>query len=305
MRSLIFLVLTVQLISAAKHSLRYFYTGVTPGLHFPEFTLVGLLDGEEFVYYDSNIRRMIPKTDWIKKIDDDDPQYWDRNTQWAQSNQEDFKISLDIAMQLYNHKGGIYTLQRMYGCELDDDRAKTGYDQYGYDGEDFFSLDLNTGRWTAANAKAATIKQKWVETHTAANIKDYLQYECIDELMKYVGYSRSTLERKAPPEVSLFQKNSSSPVVCHATGFFPKPVNITWKKNGEDLDEGVELGETLPNQDGTFQRRSTLTVPPEELNKHNYTCIIQHISLEKEKVLLGSDCRVLSGRRTLILTGTE
>ncbi|KAI4893481.1 hypothetical protein NFI96_006758 [Prochilodus magdalenae] len=287
----------------AKHSLRYFYTGVTPGLH---FTLVGLVDGEQFVYYDSNIRKMIPKTDWIKKIDDDDPQYWDRNTQWAQSNQEDFKISLDIAMQLYNHKRGVHTVQRMYGCELGDDGNIRGYDRYGYDGEDFFSLDLNTGTWTAANAEAVTIRQKWEKTHTAANVKAYLENECPQWLQKYVGYGGSTPERKGkthlldivltrfkylilvPPEVSLFQKNSSS-AVCHATGFYPKPVNITWKKNGEDLYEGVELRETLPNQNGTFQRRSILTVSPEELNKHNYTCIIQHISLEKEVVLLVSE----------------
>ena len=94
-----------------------------------------------------------------------------------------------------------------------------------------------------------------------------------------------------PPEVSLFQKDSSSPVVCHATGFFPKAVMISWKKNGEDLDEDVELRETLPNQDRTFQKRSILTVPPEELKDHEYTCIIQHSSLEKEMVLQVSDLR--------------
>ncbi|KAI4903914.1 hypothetical protein NFI96_028717 [Prochilodus magdalenae] len=94
-----------------------------------------------------------------------------------------------------------------------------------------------------------------------------------------------------------FQKDSSSPVVCHATGFYPKPVMISWKKNGEDLDEGVEIRETVPNQDGTFQKRSILTVSPEELDRNQYTCIIQHSSLEKEMVLQVSDRRVLSGSR--------
>ncbi|KAI4893480.1 hypothetical protein NFI96_006757 [Prochilodus magdalenae] len=82
----------------------YKYTGVTPGISFPEFTLVGLLDGEEFVYYDSNIRRMIPKTEWMTKAEDDDPDYWNRNTQWAQASQEDF--SLVTVMQLYKHTEG-------------------------------------------------------------------------------------------------------------------------------------------------------------------------------------------------------
>ncbi|KAL7839197.1 hypothetical protein SRHO_G00258550 [Serrasalmus rhombeus] len=70
---------------------------------------------------------------------------------------------------------------------------------------------------------------------------------------------------------------------------------ISWQKNGEDLYEDVELRETLPNQDGTFQKRSVLTVSPEELTRHNYTCIIQHSSLEKEVVLKVSDLRVSGG----------
>ncbi|KAF5888069.1 BOLA class I histocompatibility antigen, alpha chain BL3-7-like, partial [Clarias magur] len=88
------------------------------------------------------------------------------------------------------------------------------------------------------------------------------------------------------PEVSVFQINSPSPeVVCHATGFFPKAVMITWQKDGEDVHEDVvELRETLPNQDGSFQKRSILKVPAEELQKHTYTCGVQHSSLEKELV---------------------
>ncbi|KAI4893331.1 hypothetical protein NFI96_027821, partial [Prochilodus magdalenae] len=111
----------------------------------------------------------------------------------------------------------------------------------------------------------------------------------------YVGYGRSTLERKVPPEVSLFQKDSSSPVVCHATGFYPKAVMISWQMNGEDLDEGVELRETVPNQDGTFQKRSILTVSPEELDRNQYTCVVQHAGLEKEIRLQGINSRVLTG----------
>ena len=99
------------------------------------------------------------------------------------------------------------------------------------------------------------------------------------------------------PEVSVFHKNTSSPeVVCHATGFFPKAVMITWQKDGEDVHEDVELRETLHNQDGSFQKRIILKVPAEELQKHNYTCVVQHSSLEKELVLNVSQCQILTGR---------
>ncbi|KAB5528266.1 hypothetical protein PHYPO_G00138310 [Pangasianodon hypophthalmus] len=103
-------------------------------------------------------------------------------------------------------------------------------------------------------------------------------------------------------EASLFQKHSPSPeVVCHATGFFPKAVTISWQKDGEEVQEDVELRETLPNQDGSFQKRSILTVPAEELQKHTYTCVIQHSSLEKELVLPVSERRILRGRRNTFL----
>ncbi|XP_036454221.1 BOLA class I histocompatibility antigen, alpha chain BL3-7-like [Colossoma macropomum] len=294
-KSLFILTVYIHPISAVSHSLQYVYTAVTPGINFPEFTAVGLLDGKQIDYYDSNIRELIPKTDWIKKTDNDDPEYWNTGTQGLQANQEVFKANVAVLMQRFNQTEGVHTVQMMYGCEQDGNGNKRGYWQYGYDGEDFISLDVDTLTWTAANAKAVITKHKWETVGEAKLQKTYLEENCTEWLQKYVEYGRSTLERKVSPEVSLFQKDSSSPVVCHATGFFPKAVNISWQKNGEDLHEDVELGETLPNQEGTFQKRSVLTVPPEELNKHHYTCIIQHSNLDKKMVLQGNDRRVVSG----------
>ncbi|KAI4873785.1 hypothetical protein NFI96_016573, partial [Prochilodus magdalenae] len=270
------------------------YIRVTPGRDFPEFTTVGVVDREQTDYYDSNITTLIPKAEWMEKIGADDPEYWNRSAQNLQHDQETFRVSLDVLQQRFNHTGGVHTVQWMYGCELDDDGTKRGHMQFGYDGEDFLSLDLDTETWTAANPKAVITKHKWEGESWGGQVKAYLENTCTEWLQKYVGYGRSTLERRVPPEVSLFQKDSSSPVVCHATGFFPKPVMIYWQENGEDLDEDVELRETLPNQDGTFQKRSVLTVSPEELDKHTYTCVIQHSSLEKEMVLHVSNRRVLT-----------
>ncbi|XP_049326225.1 H-2 class I histocompatibility antigen, Q9 alpha chain-like [Astyanax mexicanus] len=280
-----FLLLTfiIQSSSAATHSLRYFYTAVTSGINFPEFTVVGQVDGQQIVYYDSDDRKMTPKTDWIKKVADYDPDYWDRQTQGAQGDQEVFKVNVQTAMQRFNQTKGVHTVQWMYGCELDDDGTKRGYDQYGYDGLDFISLDLNTVTWTAPTFQAVISKQKLEKVGEAKYVKNYLENGCIEWLEKYLGY-RAVLERKVSPDVSLFQKDSSSPVVCHATGFFPKAVMISWQKNGEELNEDVDLRETLPNQDGTFQKRSILNVSPEELKNNKYTCVVQHSSLEKELV---------------------
>ncbi|KAL7836174.1 hypothetical protein AOLI_G00274580 [Acnodon oligacanthus] len=293
MKSLLFLALTINLTSAATHSLQYLYTAVTPGINFPEFSIVGLVDEEHTVYYDSSIRKMIPKTEWMRNNEGED--YWNSETQSSERHEETFRTSVGNVMQRFNQTAGVHTVQWMYGCELHDAGTKRGYMQFGYDGEDFLSLDLNTETWTAANAKAVITKHKWDGERWGSQVKNYLKNTCTGWIQKYVGYGRSSLERKDPPEVSLFQKDSSSPVVCHATGFFPKAVMISWQKNGEDLHEDVELRETLRNQDGTFQKRSVLTVSPVELKKNDYTCIILHSSLEKEVVLQVSDRRDLSG----------
>ncbi|XP_058231692.1 BOLA class I histocompatibility antigen, alpha chain BL3-7-like [Hemibagrus wyckioides] len=280
--------------SAVTHSLQYLYTGVT-GINFPELSVIGLVDGEHFMYYDSDTRKVIVKTEWKEKFDDD---HWNRMTYFYQGQQDWFKENMAKAMQSFNQTKGVHMMQFMYGCELHDDGTTRGYSQYGYDGEDFVSLDLKTFSWTAAKQHTMIKENKWdSKGHQAQRCKDFLKYGCIERLQKFVNYGRDILERKDPPTASVIQKHSPSPeVVCHATGFFPKAVNITWRKDGEDVNEDVELRETLPNQDGSFQKRSILKVPAEDLQKHTYTCVIQHSSLKEELVLnVRNECRILTG----------
>ncbi|KAG7318665.1 hypothetical protein KOW79_018420 [Hemibagrus wyckioides] len=284
-KTLVFFTCSLHLSSAVTHSLQYFYTAVTPGINFPEFTTVGQVDGVQFDYYDSDIRKKIPKTEWIQKNEGED--YWNSETQISQGNQETFKVNMATLMQRFNQTGGVHTLQVMFGCELHDDGTVRGYNQHGYDGEDFISFDLKTLTWIAPTPQALITKNKRDNDHANNNEwKSFLEKECIDWLKMYMSFGRETLERGDPPTASVIQKHSPSPeVVCHATGFFPKEVMISWRKDGEDVNEDVELRETLPNQDGSFQKRSILKVPAEHLQKHTYTCVIQHSSLKEELVL--------------------
>uniref|UniRef100_A0A8B9J7D2 MHC class I-like antigen recognition-like domain-containing protein n=1 Tax=Astyanax mexicanus TaxID=7994 RepID=A0A8B9J7D2_ASTMX len=157
------------------HSLQYISTAMTPGTNFPEYTLVGLIDLEPVVYYDSNIRKMIPLVEWMEEKND--KHYWDSETEKHRT-------------ELLCVSAGIHMLQRRSGCEWDDyedDRTKRGYFQFGYDGEDFLSLDLKTETWTAASSK---------RKGDTSYPKNYLENTCVEWLLKYVSYGRSTLERK-------------------------------------------------------------------------------------------------------------
>ncbi|MCJ8746646.1 hypothetical protein PDJAM_G00144030 [Pangasius djambal] len=287
-------------VSTASHKLQYFIA-VTPAVNFTSVKL----DGEQVEYYNSNITKVISNTAWTKNIDADVPDYRESVRARISGEHKDLQHRLSQAVGAANHTAA-HTYQWMYGCELDDDGTARGSDQYGYDGEDFISLDVKAGVWKPA--KKTYVTHKWdPDGHYALDQKRYLteqnglKKKCIDWLRMYVFYSNESLERKVRPEASLFQKHSSPEVVCHATGFFPKAVMISWQKDGEDVHEDVELRETLPNQDGSFQKRSILRVPAEELQKHTYTCVIQHSSLEKELVLPVSERRILRGRRNTFL----
>ncbi|XP_028821969.1 H-2 class I histocompatibility antigen, Q10 alpha chain-like [Denticeps clupeoides] len=270
------LVFKSDLASGGSRSLQYFYTAVTQGINFPEFTAVGLVDGQQFLYYDSNTSQAIPKVDWIKN--NEGPEYWTRTTQNLQGSEASFKVNLITAMQRFNQSGGIHIVQSMYGCELDDETGATdGYRQFGYDGADFISLDLKSSSWVAPVPQAVITKQKW-DGADAEYRKNYLTQECIYWLKKYVHYGKISLERKVPPQVSLLQRVPSSPVVCHATGFYPDKVNISWQKDGQDLHEDVDVGETLPNHDGTFQKCAELKVTPDVWKKNQFTCVVEHKS---------------------------
>ncbi|KAM9386178.1 major histocompatibility complex class I-related gene protein-like isoform 2-T2 [Pholidichthys leucotaenia] len=283
--SLFVLFLCFQGISAVKHSLQYFYTGSSGVPGFPGQVDVGMVDGQPISYYDSEIKKMIPKQDWMEK--NEGPEYWERETQIHLGTQQAFKASIDVAKQRFNQTGGIHLVQRMYGCEWDDETdVKNGYNQYGYDGEDFLAFDLKTESWIAPIPQAVITKLKWEKNKAVmSHSKNYLNQVCVDWLKKYVNYGRDSLMRKVLPSVSLLQKSSSSPVTCHATGFYPDKAELMWRKDGVELHEEVDKGEILPNHDGSFQMSVDLklsSVSAEDWDK--YDCVFKLSGVEDDRI---------------------
>ncbi|CAL8396510.1 unnamed protein product [Gadus morhua 'NCC'] len=153
---------------------------------------------------------------------------------------------------------------------------------YGYDGEDFLSLDLETLTWVAARPQAVSTTQSWDQDEARLQYWTYYHTkECDYWLKKYLSYGKSTLQRTDRPRVSLLQRSPSSPVVCHATGFYPDRVVVFWRRDGQELHEQVDAGEVLPNHDGTFQVSVDLdltAVPQEDWGR--YECVVQLKGIE-------------------------
>ena len=84
--------------------------------------------------------------------------------------------------------------------------------------------------------------------------------------------------------MSLFERpphgNSEVEVTCHVTGFYPRAVQVEWLgAEGLPMVDGVNSGEVLPNGDGSYQLRKSLTVPQEAQDTQSYSCLVLHSSI--------------------------
>ncbi|XP_051499763.1 class I histocompatibility antigen, F10 alpha chain-like [Apus apus] len=266
--------------ASGLHSLRYFDVAVSePSPGVPEFVSVGYVDGILIARYDSKTRRVTPGADWMEA--NLDQEYWDRNTQTCRNNQQINRVDLETLRSRYNQSGRAHTVQRMYGCDLLEDGTIRGYRQDAYDGQDFISFDLDTMTFIAADAAAQITKRKWEEDGAEAERwKNYLETICIEWLRRYVSFAgRAVLERKEPPTVRVSGKEAHGVLTlsCRAYGFYPRPISISWLKEGEVRDQETEWGSVAPNGDGTFYSWASIEARPEEQDK--YRCRVEHASL--------------------------
>ncbi|XP_030193824.1 major histocompatibility complex class I-related gene protein isoform X2 [Gadus morhua] len=285
MKALIGLLLLVfgHNVSSVIHSLQFFQTASSGLSTFPEYVTVLMVDEVQVEYYDSNTRRIITKQDWIDQFYRDPPGELEIATERRKGIQQVYKVNLGTLKKRFNQTGGAHVYQTMDGCEWDDEDGTTeGYDQHGYDGEDFLAWDLKTLTWVAPVHQALTTKRRWEQNRALMEqYKYYYTKECVDWLKKFLAYGKSTLQRTERPRVSLLQRSPSSPVVCHATGFYPNRVVVFWRRDGQELHEQVDPGEVLPNHDGTFQVSVDLdltAVPQEDWER--YECVVQLKGIE-------------------------
>ncbi|XP_024654083.2 major histocompatibility complex class I-related protein 1 [Maylandia zebra] len=163
------------------------------------------------------------------------------------------------------------------GCEYEESTGeKSGFLKYG-----FIEPDLKTLSW--ASLKADATKQSWDADSNKTKLNEvFLTDICPERLKMFLDCGNSSLQRTVPPSVSLLQRTFSSPVSCHATGFYPDRAVMFWRKDGKEIDEVVPHREILPNNDGTFQMSvdlNVLSVRPEDWSR--YECVFQVSDFKK------------------------
>ncbi|XP_072213895.1 class I histocompatibility antigen, F10 alpha chain-like [Excalfactoria chinensis] len=260
------------------HSLRYFHTAMTdPGPGLPWYVIVGYVDGEIFVHYNSSARMCVPRTEWT--VANMDQQYWDERTENAQRSEQINRVSLVNLARRYNQSGGSHAWQRMFGCDILEDGTARGYYQEAYDGRDFIAFDKDTMTFTAAVPEAVSTKRKWEEGGYAERWKHYLVETCPQRLRRYVENRKAELGRTEQPEVRVWGKEADGILTlsCRAHGFYPRPIAVSWVKDGAVLGQDTHSGGIVPNSDGTYHTWVTIEALPGDGDK--YQCRVEHASL--------------------------
>ncbi|CAI5678060.1 unnamed protein product [Oreochromis niloticus] len=189
-------------------------------------------------------------------------------------------------MTLMGHSasdGDLHVLQWLHGCYGETNPSEErlqfvhGVDKYAYDGDALLSFDYVALRWSAETEAAKTIADKWNAVPGFTEYTNgYLHGECINWWTMFVGYSTWELgERATVPDVYVFTWKTNSTtltLICLASGFPTNTPAMRLMRNGRVLntDDSLKVFDTLPNNDGTFQRRIAVDILPSDTG--NFTC---------------------------------
>ncbi|XP_075288906.1 T-cell surface glycoprotein CD1a-like [Opisthocomus hoazin] len=185
-----------------------------------------------------------------------------------------------------------FVFQCMTGCDLYPNGSYTSFYRLGYNTHEFLSFDMDNVRWKRQQESELAVQvEQQFNTFTvfSATLQHLLNITCIDHLKKFIEYGRETLERREPPVATVFARTPGPAqllLVCHVTGFYPRPISVAWLRDGREVPPGPGLNTSavLPNADLTYQLRSVLAVAPRD--GHSYACRVRHRSLGTRSLLV-------------------
>ncbi|XP_018590056.1 class I histocompatibility antigen, F10 alpha chain-like [Scleropages formosus] len=190
-------------------------------------------------------------------------------------------MNLRRLMKHFNHTQGIRVYQTLTAC---DETKFVIVD--AYDGEEVRSYDFQQHTFHARLPEILWTKVQMEATKVAST--NVFHPLCVRTLKRYLRMDKNVLLRKERPRVRVIRKtepdSGRTRVSCVATGFYPRRVNVTLLRDDRPVpDRELTGGEVLPNGDGTYQLRRSLSVSEEELReRHRYTCTVSHLSVDNK-----------------------
>ncbi|KAL1765708.1 H-2 class I histocompatibility antigen, Q10 alpha chain-like, partial [Sigmodon hispidus] len=266
-----------------SHSLRYCYTLLTwPDLLEPQFFCSVYLDDTHVERLDSRAKnpRLEHCAPWMDK---EKPEYWKMQTRDMLEMIKLYKNILNKRLYFYNlSKTGYHTLQALMACTvLPGGNFSHGQFELIFNDQDEFIVlneDLNT--WTAVGTSAETMRQQWEKIGFAKTVRIFLEGGCVQFLLQKLHYGKKILLRKDAPKTHVTHKIRADRKItlrCWAINFYPAEISLTWQKDKKNQTLKMEVIETRPSGDGTFQKWAAIVVTSGE--EQRYTCHVNHEGL--------------------------
>nr|XP_024656570.1 H-2 class II histocompatibility antigen, A-U alpha chain-like [Maylandia zebra] len=156
------------------------------------------------------------------------------------------------------------------------------------DGEDMYGLDGEEKAYADFNKKEMIYPQPpFIDPFTyqegVYELAVAEQQTCRQNLkVDMQAYKNPPLQRDAPSAVMIYSRDEvefgeENTLICHVTGFYPAPVNVSWTKNGQKVTEGSSINVPYLNKDWTFTQISRLQFTPQQGDI--YSCAVQHLAL--------------------------
>ncbi|NXY10688.1 CD1A protein, partial [Pteruthius melanotis] len=184
-------------------------------------------------------------------------------------------------------------VQLRAGCVLYPNKTSGGFLNVSSGGRDLVAFEVDKQHWEARQpSQLAELVSKRLNRHKSVRVLlEYLLsvWMCQSNFLTLKKYGRAALERQELPVATVFARTPSLDqllLVCHVTGFYPRPISVAWLRDGREVPPGPMLNTSavLPNADLTYQLRSVLAVAPRD--GHSYVCRVRHHSLGTRTLLI-------------------
>ncbi|XP_037055455.1 saoe class I histocompatibility antigen, A alpha chain-like [Peromyscus leucopus] len=184
------------------------------------------------------------------------PGYWEEETMGHSETKEFYNHALKKMLQIYNLSEAV--------CN----------------GHDHIVLNEDRDAWTAVGKGAETLRQEWEKSGLAESVKTLPECKSVQLLLAMLQHGRETFQRIKYPQKHVTHKIRADwniTLRCWALDFYPAEITLTWQRDGSNQKQDMEMMDTRPAGDGTFQKWAAVVVPSGE--EQRYTCHVDHEGL--------------------------
>ncbi|XP_040588455.1 class I histocompatibility antigen, Gogo-A*0501 alpha chain-like [Mesocricetus auratus] len=267
-----------------SHSLRYLQTLLTwPDLREPHFVHCLYLDGILIERFNSRAEnpRLEHCAPWLNQ---QQPEYWQQTNVSIMILRDFHKSQLKRVLHIYNqNETGYHTVQLLIECDVlpGSNYIRARFEMI-FNGNDYIALNEDLSTWTTVGKAAEILIQEWEEKSFAKQMKSNLERGCMNAVLTHLSYGKEFFLRTDIPKLHVNHKvraDGNVTLRCWALNFYHAELTLTWQRDGSNQNLDVEVIETRPAGDGTFQKWAAVVVSPGE--EQRYTCHVDHEGLSE------------------------